>query len=180
MASVLELLNVTSPIQKALSGIQEAIPFYGEALLREWQLKIAIYPDALANAMVNHYLSFFPLWGLADSLIRRDSVVWIHKVLAETAENLLGVLAGLNRIYYSSFQLKRMHRLIDKMKIVPDHCADRLDLLFNTEIEKALPATESLVAETIALVERMMPTIETEQAKRRLGWRHQAWQPPLT
>ena len=179
MASVLELFDVVSPMQKALSGMQEAIPLYGESLVREWQMQIASYPDALADAMVKHYLTFFPLWGLADSLVGRDAVVWIHKVLAETAENLLGVLAGLNHVYYSSFQLKRMHRLIDKMSIVPDHCGDRLDTLFTADSAMALPAIESLVAETIGLVERFMPTIETVQAKRRLGWRHPAWQLPI-
>lgn len=34
---------------------------------------------------------------------------------------------------------------------------------------------QALVREVIALVEAHMPAVDTAQAKRRLGWRQQAW-----
>ena len=52
MATILEKLDVTSPLQKALSGMLDCIPMYGETLIQEWKRQIADYPDALAQAMV--------------------------------------------------------------------------------------------------------------------------------
>src|SRR5262249_38206755 len=37
MATVLVELDVTTPLQKALSGMLESIPLYGEPLIQEWQ-----------------------------------------------------------------------------------------------------------------------------------------------
>jgi hypothetical protein len=179
MTSVLEQFDVTSPTQKALSGVLEAIPLHGELLVQLWQAKIAAYPDALARAMVNHYLNFFPLWGLRDSLLTRDATVWVQKMFTEAAENVLGVLAGLNHVYYSPFQLKRMHRLLGKMSIQPPRCGDRIDALFVGDVTKALAVFEPLVEETIGLVESYMPQIDTTRAKRRLGWRQTVWEPVI-
>lgn len=59
MATVLRDLDVTSPLQKALSGMLDCIPVYGEKLISQWKRQIADYPDALARAMVEKYLDFF-------------------------------------------------------------------------------------------------------------------------
>jgi hypothetical protein len=104
MATILEKLEVVTPTQKALSGLLECIPLYGENLIRRWQDKLNNFPEPVAQAMVEHYMAFFPLWGLQDRLITRDAKVWSHEVLVQTAQNVLGVLAGINHLYYSTFQ----------------------------------------------------------------------------
>ena len=40
---------------------------------------------------------------------------------------------------------------------------------------QSLAGLEALVREVIALVEAHMPAVDTARAKRRLGWRQQAW-----
>ena len=47
----------------------------------------------LAEAMVKHYLTFFPIWMLGDYIAPRDATIWTNQVLTETAQHLLGVLA---------------------------------------------------------------------------------------
>lgn len=175
MASVLEKLDVTSPLQKALSGLLECAPLYGEPLIRQWQTRIGNYPDSLAKAMVEHYLAFFPLWGLQDRLGSRDATVWVHEMLVQIAQNLLGVLAGLNHLYYTPFQFKRMHRFAQNLTISPPNLANRIDALFSAEPARAAAQTEPLVSETLALVEQHMPQIDTSQARARIGWRQKAW-----
>ena len=61
MATVLEKLDVTSPAQKALSGMLECVPVYGKESILQWKRQIANYPDALARKMVEKHLDFFPL-----------------------------------------------------------------------------------------------------------------------
>ncbi len=68
--------------------------------------------------------------------------------------NLLSVLAALNRLYYSRFELKRMHTLISKMSVAPPQLADRLESLFRLQPSGAAEALEVLVTETHALVAR--------------------------
>lgn len=53
------------------------------------------------------------------------------------AQHLLGVIAGLNRRYYSPFQLKRVHRFVNQLDIAPADFSDRLELLFHADIASA-------------------------------------------
>ena len=73
-------------------------------------------------------------------------------MLLEAAFNLLGVLAGLNRLYYSRFELKRMRELIAKMELAPPRLADRLESLFRLDADLAAAELGRLVDETRALV----------------------------
>jgi hypothetical protein len=175
IALVLEQLDVTSPIQKALSGMQEAIPLYGEPLVRQWQSRIANYPDALAEAMVKHFLAYFPVWGLQQRFTTRDATWWLHQILVESEEHILGTLAGLNHLYFSSFQFKRLHRFVEHMHFAPHNLANRLDVVLYAEPATAIPQLRELVQETVALVEQYMPQIDTTSARKSLDFQQQAW-----
>ena len=175
MAQVLEQLDVTSPIQKALSGMKEAIPLYGEQLVQQWQSKIASYPDALAEAMVKHFLTFFPVWGISHYFMARDATWWLHQILVEAEEHILGVLAGLNHLYFSSFQFKRMHRFIQHMRILPANLPARLDALFYEEPATAIAHLKELVLEIVVLVEQHMPAFDTTAVRKSLNFQHRAW-----
>jgi hypothetical protein len=175
MASVLEEFNVPSPIMKMLYGISICIPLHGDALIGQWKAKVANYPDRLAQTMVEKHLQFFAVWGMQEKLARRDTTLWYYQILVESAQNLLGVLSGLNRLYYSTFQFKRMSRFIEQMKIAPENLGDRLEKLFHQPSSIAVLQLEALVRETIQLVEIYMPQVNTASAKRKLGWRQQPW-----
>jgi hypothetical protein len=95
-------------------GILRGRPLHGADLIERWRRRRAHMPDALACAMVEHYLrQTMPLWYFADALDRRDATLWVQQTLATNALNVLGVLAGLNRCFYSTFQMKRrlIHRI---------------------------------------------------------------------
>jgi hypothetical protein len=176
MDTVLVELDCKSPLQKALEGTLACRALYGEAYIDHWKSKIAAYPPALATAMVEQHLIFFAIWGLEPHFRTRDATIWYHQALVENTQNMVGVLAGLNRLYFTTFQFKRMQRFLDQMTIAPLHLAARIEQLFQPDRQAALTELEALVAETIALVETYMPTIDTTKAKRRLGWRQQPWQ----
>ena len=94
---------------------------------------------------------------------------------AESSLNLLGMLAGLNWLYYSRFQFKRLRRFVATMDLAPLNLADRLDGLFTLDPVAAGAALERLVKETVALVEAHMPTADTNPARRYLDNRHRPW-----
>lgn len=175
IANILEDYDIQSPLVKAMSGTLVGIPLYGEPLIQQWKARIGNYPDKLAQKMVEHYLKFFAIWGMQERLAKRDTTLWYYQILVESAQNLLGVLSGLNRLYYSTFQFKRMSRFIKQMEIAPENLAVRLERLFNQEPPVAVNQLEALVRETVELVEIHLPQVNTSSAKQRLGWRQQPW-----
>lgn len=177
MDKVLIELDCDSPLQKAMEGTLACQALYGEAYIQAWQTHLAAYPPALAEAMVRKHLAFFPMWGLEPHFRTRNATIWYYQTLVEAAQNIVGVLAGLNRLYFTTFQFKRMGRFLQQMAIAPPDLAVRVERLFQSEQQSALAELETLVAETVTLVETYMPTVDTTKAKRRLGWRQQPWQP---
>lgn len=168
--------DVDTTAQKALEGTLACKALVGAALIDRWKAQIAAYPPELGRAMVAQNLNFFAVWGLEPHFRTRDATIWYHQILVETAHKLLGILAGLNQLYFTTFQFKRQHRFIAQMTIKPSRFAERLDRLFTAELAPALTELEALVSETIALVETHMPDVDTHAAKARRGWRQQPWQ----
>jgi len=177
MAVVLKQLDVTSWVQKALTGILICIPLHGDELIQKWKAQTANYPDALARTTVEKYLQFFSIWGLpADYFITRDATLFKHQVLVETVQNILGVLAGLNRLYYSTFQFKRMGKFIEQMKIAPKNLSARLENLFHEQSPTTATQLKEIVREIVSLVELHMPQIDTSQVRQKIDRRKQAFQ----
>jgi predicted nucleotidyltransferase len=175
LAEILEHHVVDTPLHKALDGMLHAIPLHGEPLIRQWQAHAAAFPPELAEAMVRHYLKFFPLWSIQDRLASRDAALWIAQGLNEAAYNILGVLAGLNRRYFTTFQFKRMRRFVGDLAIAPERLSERLEQLVLGDQRQAGEALAALVAETAGLVERHMPQVDTQALRRRLGQRAAPW-----
>ena len=177
IAAVLEDLDVDSPRQKILSGILDAIPVYGDDLILQWKQKIADYPDALAHAMVKKYLDFFPVWALQSHLAARDATLFFHQIRLEIGQNLLGVLAGLNQVYYSTFQFKRMRKFIESLNISPHNLYERIEQLFRQEPLSASSEIQALVRETVDLIEQHMPEIDTSKVRAALDREEHIWSP---
>ena len=126
--------------------------------------------------MVREHLSIFPLWLVRDVVLPRDATVWVYEILVQSAQNLLGVLAGLNRVYYSPFQFKRMHDFAGTLPLAPPELAERLEALFR-EPREAPERLEALVAETVDLVRQHMPAVDRTSAQASLGQRRSPWHP---
>jgi hypothetical protein len=175
IAEVLERWNADTPLHKAMSGTLECIPVHGAEYVERWKSRIAAYPDGLARAMVQTRLQFFPLWNVQAALERRDAVLWHHQTLTESAYALIGILAGLNRLYFTTFQFKKMRQFIDRMQVKPQRLADRLEGLFTEAPVTAAESIETLVREVVTLVERDMPEVDVSRTKRGLGRRRPPW-----
>ena len=169
MTKVLRKLEVTSPAQKALSGMLDCVPVYGEELILQWKKQIADYPDELARAMVVQHLDFFPIWGRRKLLANRDTTLFQHQIRLTAGQNILGVLAGLNRLYYSNFQFKRMKQFIEQMNIAPENLYVRLESIYHQEPLAVASQLKELVAETVELVELHMPEIDTSKVRQQLN-----------
>lgn len=158
------LVDLDSPRQKALSGILEGLPLYGPDLVERWQARTRAYPEAMRRALVERYWKFFPLWYYEEALAARDAELWRLDILLDAAFNLLGVLAGLNRLYFTRFQFKRTREFISKMERAPERLADRLESLFSLDPTAATRELERLVDETRGLLATEFPDLELHLA----------------
>jgi hypothetical protein len=156
------LIDFDSPSQKILSGLLEGLPLYGPELIGRWKARVERYPEPLRRKMVQRYWSFFPLWYGNAALAKRDAELWRLDVLMDAAFNLLGVLAGLNRLYFTRFQFKRTRAYIAGMKIAPARLAERLESLFRLDPKSAAAELARLVEETAALVTEELPGFDVE------------------
>jgi len=171
IAKVLDELEVDTPLQKALEGLHLGIALHGAETIERLRARAA-YCEDLQRAMIETFWRFSPLWYVADQLERRDAVVWRYEVMAQSAYNVLGVLAGLNRVWFTTFQLKRMRKLIDSFELAPPRLAERLEALFDPDAKAAVARLERLVGETRELVQKRFPDLELPLA-RELGTRHE-------
>ncbi len=168
------LVDFDSPSQKILSGLLEGLPLYGQELIDRWRARVMHYPEPLRRTMVRRYWSFFPLWYGSAAMAKRDAELWRLDILLETAFNLLGVLAGLNRMYFTRFQFKRTRTFVASMKIAPVRLAERLESLFRLPPESAAAELGRLVEETGTLVVQELPGFDVGM-RFPPGTRQQPW-----
>lgn len=175
IAEVVDRHACDTPLHKAMSGTLGSVTVAGAEWMDRWKARIASYPVELQQAMVRTHLRCFPIWYMPHVLDARDAALWQRQMLVEGGYNVLGILAGLNRRYFSPFQFKKMRRFLAGLTIVPDRCAERLDRLASAPPHDAVREYERLVEDTLALVRLHMPDIDVSAASRRLGQRRPPW-----
>ncbi len=140
-----------SPAQKILSGVLEGLPLHGEELIGRWQARLREYPEALRREVIERHWRVLPLWYHAGAIAARDAELWRLDALLDAAFDLLAVLAALNRVYFTRFELKRTRALVAGLELAPSRLADRLESLFRVEPQEAATELGQLVEETRAL-----------------------------
>jgi hypothetical protein len=166
MDVVLEQHECDSPMQKALSGILDAVALHGAELLGGWKARAARYPDALAEAMVKRHLRFYPPWVPEKHAADRDDLLFLYEILTEAERNILGVLMGLNRVYHWG-EYKRMDSFLARLPIAPVNLSSRLKAILRAEPHTAVQQLGSLIDETFALVETHMPNVNVAEVRQR-------------
>jgi len=152
---------------KVAIGLLEGMPLHGEDRLRDWQRR-AGYPESLRRREVEANLGFFPVWSLDAHLAARDAELFRRQMLLDGAFRVLAVLSAVNRLYFTTFQLKRARSHVDRMSLRPERLAERLDAVANAEPSLAADELKKLVEETRAIVRAQLPEVPVEVA----------WRPP--
>jgi hypothetical protein len=144
---------------KIMSGLFEGLPLFGEELIERWRRK-AGYTEELQRTTIEKRWKFFPWWYFQERLRTRDATAWRYDVLVQSAYGIVGVLAALNRLYFSTFEFKRAGKFISRLDVAPVNLAARLDALFDSDERRSTAELERLVAETQALVAQRFPDID--------------------
>lgn len=150
---------------KQAMGLQEGVALRGAALIGSWQERIS-YSDELRRREIERHLGFFPIWRLGEYLATRDAALFERQMLLDGAFRVAAVMSALNRLYFSSFQFKRMADHVERMRVRPERLAERLATVANAPADEAGRELAALVEETKQLVRTELPDLEVEVAWR--------------
>jgi hypothetical protein len=162
---VLVNLNTSGDEQDLLAGIVDAVALYNEPAYEQFRARVAAYPDALAEKMVNEHLKFYPRWVMEKHGLGRGDLYSFYQFMGEMASHLLGVLGGLNRVYVTTTKLKHLEDIIGRLPIAPPDAAPRLRAAIAGEREAASAVFAGLIADTLDLVDQHMPQVSTERTR---------------
>jgi nucleotidyltransferase-like protein len=152
-------LELEEELLKIMSGLFEGLAFYGRELIDGWRHKAA-YTEKLQRAMIEKRWRFFPWWYFQERLRARDTTVWRYDVFVQSVYSIVGVLAALNRLYFSTFEFKRASKFLARLEVAPPNLAARLDALFEFDEPASTTELERLVGETGSLVSARFPDID--------------------
>ncbi len=144
---------------KIMSGLFEGLPLFGEDLIEQWRRKAA-YTEELQRTTIEKRWTFFPWWYFEERLRARDATAWRYDVLVQSTYAIVGVLAALNRLYFSTFEFKRASKCISRLEVAPANLAVRLNTLFDSDERQSTAELERLVGETQTLVAERFPDID--------------------
>ena len=165
-----ELLVAHSPdslYHKLAEGVLKAVPLAGADRLTALQQRLAEFPPALGRAMVTHGLVAPLSWRGVAQLLHRDAPLWCRDIQVDTCYRLLQVLCGLNRRYFTRFQVKRMRHLASKLSITPPDLAGRIEALLSAAPREAFASLHRLEGEVLDLVAQHLPEVELGAARSR-------------
>lgn len=165
-ADVIDHCDTSIHKQSLISAIQHSAPLHGAPVVAQWQAKAATYPHELARKMVQENLWLGP-WFHPEAYAARDDRLVLNQHFCHTAQRLLNVLLGLNRVYHPSAECKWMHRLAGRMQIAPPDLASRLKRVFHADLLAGGRELLTLVHQTLSLIERHMPEIDTSRERKR-------------
>ena len=165
---LLERADTDVEKQLLVAAIQHALPLHGAELAERWRAQAALYPDALARAMVAQHLVFRPR-ALLEMFAERGDLLIFYRGLVETEHWIMSVLLGLNRLYIAHPAHKWLDWQIAQMSVAPPDLARRLRHILRDEPHAAVREIHALIEEVFALVERSLPDFDTSAARAEFG-----------
>jgi hypothetical protein len=152
---------------KIAEGLLKAQPLIAPERLAAWRAQAAAFPAGLSDAMMRHYLAEVTPWKWFHLLLHRDAELWSRQLLVEACYRLFGVLAGLNRVYFTTYQFKRVRRFAEQLTLAPRELVERVEALLVAPLPAAFSALYALDGETLDLLAAHAPQIDLSVARER-------------
>jgi predicted nucleotidyltransferase len=105
-------------------------------------------------------LEVLSLVDFQERLRARDTTLWRYDVLVRSAYDVVGVLAALNGLYFSTLEFKRSGDFLARLGLAPPNLAARLEALFELDERASTAELERLVEETGTLVSERFPDLD--------------------
>jgi len=145
----------TDPVKHMrMAALHRCRPLHGPGLISAWRAR-AVYPDTLVAAVVERSLRADVLqgWAAREALASRGDDLAVQDLLSRAAHAVFGAVLALNGVYSPHLVVKWQRHLISELDVMPEHFAERLHLLGTGANAQALREAETLLADTVQLVQ---------------------------
>jgi hypothetical protein len=159
-----------------LDTVRSCIPLYGEAILARWKARARAYPDELAVRAIEESMARLDR-GHVEVHAARDNPTMVYAAIAALQQQAFLILLALNRSYFPSY--KWLYRSLEGMSVKPAAVESRFRRAYTGPLEPAIADTLAVVDETLALVEVLVPQIDTAPARRRLAAPRRVYERPV-
>jgi len=165
--TVLRCHNLDLSSLNALDTIRSCIPLHGDGVVQSWKHRAQEYPEELAKQILQEHLASFST-GELFILAQRDNPTAFYAQLSHLQQEIFLVLLALNRSYFPTF--KWLYQSLESMQVKPEAVGQRLRQVFGASYEEAIADTKQILEETLHLVEKQFPQIDTAPIYRRLNY----------
>ena len=160
----------------ALDTIRTCIPLYGEEIVRIWKRRAQEYPDELAERIIQEHLTSFNI-GQLFILAQRNNPTAFYAQLSYLQQEIFLVLLALNRSYFPTF--KWLYHALGLMQVKPEAIGQRFRQAFEAPYGEAIADTKLILEETLQLVKRQFPQMDTAPIYCRLSYVRAAYKTPM-
>jgi predicted nucleotidyltransferase len=133
---------------------------YGEQIINELKKKVKIYPDALAEKMMEENLALWYRWNNRNALLDRKDWLMLYDLIGSVQRKLMGTLFGLNKLYIHHPSFKWMHQYSELFNIKPENLDERFTEILIGDVNNSVQKLELLIKDVFALVEEHYPHLE--------------------
>lgn len=151
-----------------LDGLLRQVVLHGDGDYETVRARLSAFPDDLRRRLIEHHLTFPWLTQVTKAAERRDLLLFAD-LTVEALKKALVVIGALNRLYVSSMWPRRTAEALEGMAIAPPRAAERVASILSTQDRRAsVSEIASFLTDTVELVEREIPEVDTSVARRRL------------
>jgi hypothetical protein len=148
------LQSSTDPVRHMrLAALQRSRPLLGAEAMATWRKRAETFPRPLVSALVEQSLAPEVLtgWPAREAFLDRGDSLALRDLMARTGHAAVRAVLALNHVYLPHRQLKWQHQLTTGLRLAPSRFAERLKVMSDGPPGEALPAAETLLAETVTL-----------------------------
>ena len=160
----LEGADAEPELQVRITALLHGRVLHGQPVIDAWRARCAVYPSALAKAMVDAALDLRPRDRL-EMLAARADVFLLHRDLVDNVQGVMDALFGLNRVYAPHPFHKWLDWEVTLLRRAPVDLVGRIRRLLAAQPSIAIDELSSLIEETFDLVEKELPAYDVEAVR---------------
>lgn len=166
-SKVLDTYDTEPGLQQTIGGFLDSVALYGAPLVEGWKNRLRAYPEELARRMVKENLRFYVRGCLLNQGFNRDDLLFYNDGLCLMFKKILGILAGINRVYFSIEEPRWISYEVEQMAIRPKDTWDRMKRALLNPGPQAVEILEGLINDVMGLVEQHMPEMNIAEIRSR-------------
>lgn len=150
-----------------MSGIAQGILLFGGEKVQQWQQRLSAPSERYWASLICNNLRFPPVAVMKEMGAERQDYALVYELMLQSLPRLINIWCGLSGKIPPG-KVKSSDRLASTLGTAPDNAGARLRQMWNACPEDGVTIFYQLVDETLLLVEKHHPQIDTRPARERL------------